>query len=205
MKLLTNNDVPKIIILSFQRNATQSTFDFLIKNSFPGIHHLSNIRHSGEFLGWGLEQIQDYTKAFEDDFVHFSDAPYFMMYEYFDKRYANAKFILIERNSDDWLKSFRKLYNFTPLDPISRACFTKYLPEIEILDIEIKDISDEKLLYMYNKHNSKIKQYFKNKKNLLVLDIAESKKEDKLMKFLDLDLQGDFQNHDYVPRNVSTF
>jgi len=197
------NDSLKIIILSFQRNATQSTFEFLKENNFAGVHHLTSIHHSSNFRGWSLEEIQEYAKSYEDDFVHFSDAPYFMMYEYFDKKYPKAKFILIERNPHDWLKSFRKLNSAVPLDPISRACHTKYVSEmVEISDTEMDKITDNALLDMYNTHNLEVKKYFENKKNLLVLDIDDPQKEDRLIEFLDLESKPQFKNYDFVRQHV---
>jgi hypothetical protein len=199
VELSTNDDSLKIIILSFQRNATQSTSNLFLENGFLGVHHLTNISHSDNFRDWDLEQIQDYTKTYEDDFVHFSDAPYFMMYEYFDKKYPKAKFILIERNPDDWLKSFRKLYTAMPIDPVSRVCFTKYVPGIaEILDTEIDKISDKTLLDMYNTHNSEVKEYFKDRGNLLALGLDDPDKGKKIMDFVGSKSKTVFKNSDFL-------
>ena len=85
MQPIANNKIQKIVVLSFQRNATQSTYQFLFESGlFLGVHHLTNIKNSGSFRGWDLKKIQDYAKKHENDFIHFSDAPFFTMYEFFD-------------------------------------------------------------------------------------------------------------------------
>jgi hypothetical protein len=184
---MQNLNNSKIVILSFQRSGTFSLSRFLTNNGLAGIHHITDRVHSSNFKGCSLEEIQKSIKVYDLDYFHFSDAPYFMMHDYFDKKYPNSKFILIERNTEKWLKSFRKLYSKLPIDPVSRACISKYISEMSSLsDKELWKISDKSLINMYVYHNLKIKKYFKNRDNLLVLDLEDDQKEDKISRFLGL-------------------
>lgn len=194
----------RIINLSFQRNATQSVSKMIDSAGIPGIHHITLRNHSSNYRGFDLESIQEMIEVYEDEFIHFADAPYFMMYDYFYNKYPDSKFILVKRDPQIWLKSFKKLYSTVPIDPVSRACFEKYLPKIKaIMDDEIIKIPDNDILFMYNLHNLKVEKYFKDKKNLLVLDINEI--EDRMKEigiFLDIDLVYNEYNIDFIRKMV---
>jgi hypothetical protein len=189
----------KIINLSFQRNATQSISEMLFNFGIPGIHHITGRNHSSNYAGMSLTEITQNVQIYEDEFVHFADAPYFMMYEYFDRKYPNSKFLLVKREPKQWLKSFKKLYTRLPIDPVSRACIETYLPKIKSLsNDEIKKISDQDLLFMYNFHNNKIEKYFFKTDKLLTLDIDELDDVKKISSFLNIDLVYNSYNIDFL-------
>jgi hypothetical protein len=190
----------KIVILSFQRNATQSVWSFLNKCGLEGLHHINCRKESYNFKGYSLEKIKEEIQQYESEFTHFSDAPYFLMYKYFDEKYPNSKFILITRDDNDWLESFKKLWSKEGLaDPVSFACYQEYIEKLS--SNNILSLTDDELLSMYKTHNEKVIDYFKNKENLLVMDINDSQKKEKISSFLNISPKHNFNNIDYV-RNL---
>jgi hypothetical protein len=187
----------KIIILSFQRNATQSVWSFLNSYGLKGIHHINGKINSSNFKGCSLHKIKKEIEQYEKEFTHFSDAPYFLMYKHFDEKYPNSKFILITRDKNEWLKSFKKLWlKEGPADPVSFACYQHYIEDIT--SYNILDLSDEELVNMYSRHNNDVVEYFKNKHNLLVIDIHDVQKKEKITSFLNILPKNDFNNVDYI-------
>ncbi len=190
----------KVVVLSFQRNATQSTQQFLNSNGFPGIHHITERVDTSIYQNKNIYQIQKHTSIYENEYVSFSDAPYFLMYEYFYKKYPNSKFILITRDENEWLKSFKKhSEKGIPCDIVSFECYRHYLKGIK-RDINnmIYNVSDNDLLYMYTKHNLDILKYFNKIESLIHLDINDPYKSYKLCKFLNIDHKSVFNKIDYL-------
>ena len=121
------------------------------------------------------------------------------MYEYFDKTYADSKFILISREPDEWLKSIKNLFNKDGIDPVSHACYKEYIPNIkDITENKEIGVSDQDLLYMYNRHNSLVKEYFKGRDNFLELGIDDLQKTEKISLFLNINLPNKIKNIDYI-------
>jgi hypothetical protein len=187
----------KIIILSFQRNATQSMHSFLKSCGLEGIHHINSRKQSYCFEGYSLKKIQEEIQQYEPEFKHFSDAPYFLMYEYFDKKYPNSKFILVTRDKYDWLKSFKELLlKEIVADPVSFACYQEYMENIT--PYNIVNSTDDELLKMYEKHNNDVVEYFKDKNNLFIIDINDLQKKEKISNFLNILPNTNFENIDYI-------
>jgi hypothetical protein len=188
----------KIINLSFQRNATQSTFEFLNSCGFLGIHHINNIKHSSKFKNYSLLRIEKHIRPYENNYVHFSDAPYFLMYEYFEKKHPKSKFILITRNKYEWLNSFKKLILKNEIDPVSMECYKQFFKENKNNITTISDLSDKDLLSMYETHNNNVLEYFKGKDSLLHLDINDPYKGKKISNFVGILTDIEFDQIDYL-------
>jgi hypothetical protein len=194
----------KIINLSLQRSGTQTLYKLLKDINLPGIHHITQRNHSKNYHGLDLEKIAELIEEYEDDYVHFSDAPYFMMYKYFDKKYPKSKFILVKRKPELWLASFKKLYSILPIDPVSRAAFSLYIKEISaIKNNEMYKISDSQLLKMYVYHNLKIEKYFKNKNNLLIINIEELNNPERISSFLGVSIKDERVSSDFLRKIIS--
>lgn len=171
----------KVVVLSPYRSATQST-DKLLKNlGYKTIHFGGTVIKSKTNLINELKKISNRYDAF-------SDSPFPVMYEYFDTQYPGSKFILIKRDPDSWYKSILKLnekVNQTVINPSERAFLETYLDNLPIL---YKDIPYEDFVLCYNRHIEAVENYFKDKDNLLVLDISDTKKGIKIADFLDKDI-----------------
>ena len=121
-----------------------------------------------------IEIINNYD-AFEDGPWHDCD------YKILDKYFPNSKFIILERDDDEWIKSVE--HHSSPLYN-SNNIHEKYLEYGWIYD---KKSQKEKMInYKKDKYNE-IKEYFKYRNNdLLVMDIKEGWIP--LCKFLNLNL-----------------
>lgn len=193
---------PKIIVLSFQRNATQSTWSFLNNCGLKGLHHITQRKSSHSFKGYSIEEIKEDIEHYESEFEHFSDAPYFVMYEHFDKKYPNSKFILITRDKNDWLESFKKLMlTEGAADPVSFACYQEYIKDLSSYDMLL--LEDNVLIAMYEKHNSDVIEYFKDTDSLLVMDINDPDKKNKIGYFLNISPNENFGHIDYINESLN--
>lgn len=111
--------------------------------------------------------------AFEDGPWHNCD------YKILDQRYPNSKFIILERNNDDWIRSKEKhespLYNINKIDP--EFLFNEWITDRE-------NYIKKALQHKETKYKE-IKEYFKNRPNdLLVMNICEGEGWEKLCPFL---------------------
>lgn len=92
--------------------------------------------------------------------------PYFGMYEYIYENYENSKFVLCIRNSEDVFNSYKKYMSTELTYSINDALFDVYGP--------ITDEHKEQFIKIYEEHNQKILDFFKDKpENLLVLKFED--------------------------------
>jgi len=133
----------------------------------------------------------------------FQDVPYSLPYTYviLDHYFPKAKFILtIRNNSEEW---YRSLVNFhtklwsssdnapTKEDLINATHFYKARPwhtnRLLYSSPEESPYQKEDLVRFYENHNHSVIEYFRHKKDkLLVLNIAEDKSFQKLAEFLNI-------------------
>jgi hypothetical protein len=117
-----------------------------------------------------------------DKFDAFKDRPWNHpgVYQYLDQKYENAKFILTLRDVDSWIKSYKKWNESVGLKSNS------YYKTISKICYGVDDfLSDEGLMKeVYEKTNNNTIEYFKDKNNLLVLDLPKGDGWDKLCPFL---------------------
>ena len=131
----------------------------------------------------------------------FQDAPFCFQHTYqaLDQSFPNSKFILTVRDSDEqWYNSLvnfhRKNYasgNENPTwNDLKNATYRYkgYAAEVRkkvfgILEDE-DPYSEVKLKQYYNTHNNSIIDYFKNKPNLLIINVAKKESYKKLCGFL---------------------
>jgi hypothetical protein len=125
-----------------------------------------------------------------NDFISFFDAfhdyPYSFNYEHIYNLYPDSKFILTIRNSETWFNSFLT-YQY-----IQGATNYKLLNKLygnSIFSLENKD----EVINKYNTYNNNIINFFKNKSNLLIINICDNiNKEDYILneikEFLSVDI-----------------
>ena len=130
-----------------------------------------------------IEDILLSSSYLEKKYDVFSDYPYCMSYEYFDKKYKNTKFILITRDSEDWVTSVRNHGRLKEFTPIIIASWKKYL---NIKNKTINDFSDKQLKDLYENHTKDVIKYFKNSKNFIHINLNDKDKASKICKFLNI-------------------
>lgn len=92
----------KVVVLSPYRSATQSTDKLLKSLGYKTIHY-------GGLATTDRSDVLSKIKKISNKYDAFSDNPFPVMYEYFDKTYPGSKFILIKRNPKSWYKSILKI------------------------------------------------------------------------------------------------
>lgn len=197
----------KVVVISPYRTATQSTNELLISMGYKTIHYGGTVINGFELIGYPPEYVLEKIAVFADMYEAFSDNPYPVMYKYFDETYPGSKFIMIKRDPDSWYKSIQTLNEFLhkeDIDPFEKTFFTSYLKNVPKT---FKEISYNDYIKCYNSHITAVEQYFKNKDNLLVLDISDDKKGVKIANFLDRDFfpKVDFTKSPLSNRASSTF
>jgi hypothetical protein len=175
----------KVVVLSAYRSATQST-DLLLKNlGYKTIHYGGNmIRTRSESSDDIFNEIHKKIHKYDA----FLDNPFPVMYEHFDTQYPGSKFILIKRDPDSWYNSILAINEYlkkSKIDPFEKTFFDAYLDKVPTL---FKDIPHKDYILCYNRHIEAVENYFKDKDNLLILDISNSKKGIKIANFLNKDI-----------------
>ena len=184
----------KVLLASFQRCGTQSATKFL-ESRFGRSIQFSPVKGPEYFLGKDLAYFREHSRAYETNFSVFSNAPYFALYEEFYKDYPSMKFVLITRNQDDWLRSFKALTKVIGIDTFSMACLAKYLPNVREL-YRTNLLGDKELLDIYNMHNSSVIDFFKDKENFFHGDLNDSEIGNRLDTFLETSGGSNFEKID---------
>ncbi len=129
-----------------------------------------------------MEAMKDavYQRAYSliDQYDAFQDTPWYLLYKDLDQICPNSKFILTVRPTKDWLLSVLNHYASTP-NIMNEWIYGKAFPTS----------NEEIYIDRYEKHNSEVIAYFKNRPNdLLVLHSDEGYSWDKLCDFLGTDI-----------------
>ena len=91
--------------------------------------------------------------------------------------YPDAKYVLTIRDEIGWLKSARKQFTYNDVN------FSKFRTAI-FGTTKVSDMSDDDMLKCFNRINNEIIDFFKDKKNFMVLNFINSTDKDNLMKEL---------------------
>lgn len=135
----------------------------------------------GKYKRWKKEGIECLYRMIEK-FDAFEDGPWHNCdYKILDQRYPNSKFIILERNNSDWIRSKEKhespLYNINKIE-------LEFLIDDWITD---RDNYIKKSIQYKETKYKEIKEYFKDRPDdLLVMDICAGEGWEKLCPFLGL-------------------
>ena len=210
-KILSNKDFNKIFCIGFNKTGTTSLEKLL---RFYG-YHLPNqqeqeIRLAKQVFSTNYSELV----SFVNNFNAFQDMPFSqgLTYVAVDALFPNSKFILTERDSEEWFNSYceftRKMFGLnvksmtelTEQDVIDklRYLYPNYFHEIkERLLTKFKESTNHVLwdklfdkdyyIEMYENRNNEIKRYFSKTKNkLLIIDITKEKDTRKICSFLNI-------------------
>jgi len=109
-------------------------------------------------------QYHNNLKALTQDFEAFQDYPWMFLYEELDSWYPDAKFILTARDSEAVAESDLRMWKRMGMKSIP--------PKQQFID-------------RYQDHYHQVIKYFKNKDNLLIVNLAAGDDWDKICNFLD--------------------
>ena len=104
-------------------------------------------------------------------FQAFHDYPYSYNYEYIHSLYPDTYFILTIREPNDWFNSFLKYQN---LPGATNWNLIKKLYGHNKFTLENK----EEIIKKYNTYNKNIEFFFKDKPNLLIINLCNKKDDD---------------------------
>jgi hypothetical protein len=156
----------KIFNLGLSKTGTTSFNSLMKELNLKSIHDTPISEHTID----ELKKEFVYADCFSGTLAHrFKD-----IYE----AWPQAKYILTTRNTKTWLKSARKQFceeNGMGMFQFREDVFGTY---------EIWKLSDEELIYKYNKINEEIKDFFKDKENFMELNFIDSTDKKNLMKKL---------------------
>jgi hypothetical protein len=154
-----------------------------------------------EYINEDFESIIQYCKTADV----FQDFPfsYPKTFQHLDKAYPNSKFILTIRNSpEEWYDSVirfhTKILGGSPTFDIMKNheyIWKGWIWEAQkaIYNVDETDTHNKKeLIKSYKEYNESVLKYFKDKDNLLVLNLGEVGSYQKFLKFLNI--QSPFSN-----------
>jgi len=124
------------------------------------------------------------------------DLPIPVLYKQLDKAYPNSKFVLTVRPENDWIESARKHWSFE-YNP--QRIYWKSDPFTDTIHKIIygqKGFDAELFLSKYRQHNAEVKEYFKDRSVLFVMETNEW---EGLCKFLGVSVPSE----PYPSRNVT--
>jgi len=183
------NQNSKIINLSLHRSGTQSANHFFSFYGLKCANWVNFLDLHDDIESLSLDEI---IKLFEKiilEYKYFSNPPFNLMHTYFEKNFTGSKFIYIKRNPKDWIESVKTLTSHRKNGHFYFYETLQYEKYLNFKPNNINSLSDDQMLHVYNEHEKTIFNYFKNKNNLLIIDlnsINNRKKAEELINFLSL-------------------
>ena len=112
----------------------------------------------------------------------FEDLPWCSpgFYKLLDKEFPGSKFILTIRDSDNWLRSFKREYS--PDKPSGLVQFVQATFDMS---------TDDSIKSTYEKHNHDAQEYFKDRNDLLVVNWEKGDGWKEICSFLDKPLRNE--------------
>jgi hypothetical protein len=177
----------KILGVGLGRSATKSLAAFLVKNGFKTIHFYNSDEIKGTFTE-NINGIINYFNLIENDTEAFTDIPYCFIYEYFFKKYPDAKFIYIKRDVDSWVESMyeiNKIWSYSGEGYIFEEAYCNMYKKTN--KKRIQDLTKNELRNIWIEHDKAITEFFKNNKNFIEISLDDKEIANKLCSFLTVD------------------
>lgn len=184
------------------RNKTGTTS---IEKCLKGLGYLIGDQKTGElFLNDYAEGNFDNILKYCDSAEVFQDAPFSFpdTYKHIYKKYPNAKYILLERDSsDEWYQSLVRFHrkiisNGEPVTVDALKNFTYrhkgFLWKLEqvVFGVNESNIYDKDIyIKNYEKYNLEVKEFFAEKGNFLSINLTDSDVSAKLAKFINREIK----------------
>lgn len=210
----------KIFCISYQKNGTTSVGEFFKKNGFRVAGwKVSNINEWS--MNWLKGEIDKIFKS-KDFKAHqvFEDDPWFLpeFYKVLYHKFPDAKFILVERNSDSWFKSLMnhqdgktlgnteihsKIYKREKefLDLVDKEEYDLLVYDFETkknwFRLNINESLKDHYINCYETYNKEVKYFFNffDKERIIYLNLEDEFKWEKLAKFFQIKIPKGFNVH----------
>lgn len=118
-----------------------------------------------------------------------TDAPCFSDFEQLDKLFPNSKFVYLERSLSQWLPSMQRLLVKMSPQLTEKGSFSPVLKRSfnETFDLMNEGLmTDEHLTQCYLAHQQHVMHYFKDRNDLLSIDISVENSYQRLCEFLSI-------------------
>jgi effector-binding domain-containing protein len=162
-------DKEKIFIISLHKTGTTSVSHFLEKLGYlvtgPDTHLFEKALNS-DFV-----EINKFLEKYDV----FQDDPWYLIYPYLDEKFKNAKFIFLKRDINEWINSVQKFYKEDQFNNKVRLLFYGKANTIKYKGLYLKK---------YKEHNKSVKEYFKDRKNFIEIDVSKDDDAYRLQLFL---------------------
>jgi hypothetical protein len=155
----------KVIGIGLPKTATSSLAGILSANGVPTIHFgntgCEEIRHKmyrGIYIFDIFEKYRGVINAFE------------MIFPQIDKEYPNSKFIHTIRDKDAWLYSVKLHWERAMANSVAQLILIHH----HLITFGTYLFNEDRFAFVYDMHANMVKDYFKDRKNdLLVIDITK--------------------------------
>ena len=100
----------------------------------------------------------------------FEDWPWIILYKELDAAFSDSRFILTTRQPEKWLRSYRNMLK-------NEGTTSVQLNEVRriLYGLPFANVSEDQLLERYERHNHEVKEYFRERPDvLLVVDWEEN-------------------------------
>lgn len=196
--IFLNKNRPKVFCIGSGKTGTTSVERALKDFGYKMGNQVQGELLINDYANRNFKAIIDFCKTAEA----FQDAPFCFQHTYMalDQYYKNARFILTIRDSDDqWYNSFLNSHikkfgvngGIPSWENLKNAKY-RYIGYVSEVRKKVFGINESeepyheiKLKHYYNTHNASVKDYFKNKSNLLVLNVSSDDSYSKMCEFLD--------------------
>ena len=114
----------------------------------------------------------------------FEDWPWIILFRELDAMFPESKFILTTRSQERWVRSYTNMLS-------TQGEASDELNEVRriLYGLPFPNVTEEQLLQRYRRHNHKVKEYFSNRPDdLLVVNWEEGDRWEKLCRFLEAEI-----------------
>lgn len=188
----------KIFVVSLHRSATQSTDLFLRSAGLNTCHYpsiIDGICYELKCLGWETapQKIVELLDPVFEAFDAFSDLPMPAIYEELDENWPDAKFVAVYRDPSNWVRSVRRHTRSRFLEIYERVLYWRYLHS---RPMTLDDVPDDVLVDLHRVHHEGLAEHFKQRNNLLIVDLGDPNIGRKISSFIEVPIQ-EFPKFDY--------
>lgn len=184
----------KIFVIGFNKTGTTSIHAALLEFDLILGHQRTAERLLDDMIAKRYESLYDYCQTAEA----FQDVPFSCpdIYKLLDKKYPNSKFILTVRDSaDQWYNSLTKFHGklwgqkgaIPTQKDLAKATYIYKGAPLNALNYIFGRADYDPTSYKatYEKHNSEVQAYFKERSNdLLVINVSEKESYQQLCQFV---------------------
>lgn len=141
----------------------------------------TSLTHALIHVGIDMIHYPSEEQLFNPDVKAVSDIPVARYFKQLDVQFPNSKFIYTVRDRNSWITSMEGHFNKHKPQNI-RPWFKENRKEV----YGSVDFNEELYKRAFDKHDTAVREYFKDKDNLLILNITKGDGWNKLLPFLDL-------------------